>query len=159
MLIVFDLAIFVVVLVIMIEIFIIVILVFMVVVFVVVMVFFVIMILIYIMFMFVFVIMAFHAFDDLFFLDGIAEFIHEVDYDHVLVGCFLENVVDPFVGFSADINEYVACGDLKDVGCRGLVAVKVCSVIEKHGDFGVCRVVAEDVHYPVVFREDGCYYL
>ena len=106
-----------------------------------------------------FVIMSFHAFDDLFFLDGIAEFIHEVDYDHVLVGCFLENIVDPFVGFSADINEYVACGDLKDVRCRWLVAVKVCSAIEKHGDFGVCRVVTEDVHYPVVFREDGCYYL
>jgi hypothetical protein len=117
------------------------------------------MILIFIVVMFVFVIVTFHAFDELFFLDGIAEFIHEVDYDHVFVGCFLENIVDPFVGFSADINEYVACGDLKDVGCRGLVAVKVCSVIEKHGDFGVCRVVAEDVHYPVVFREDGCYYL
>jgi hypothetical protein len=116
-------------------------------------------IMVLVMLMFMLVIVSFHAFDDLFFLDGIAEFIHEIDYDHVLVGCFLENVVDPFVGFSADINEYVACGDLKDVGCCGLVAVKVCSVIEKHGDFGVCRVVAEDVHYPVVFREDGCYYL
>lgn len=117
-------------------------------------------VLVFMVFIFVvlmFVIVAFHAFDDLFFLDGIAEFIHEIDYDHVLVGCFLENIVDPFVGFSADINEYVACGDLKDVGCRGLVAVKVCSVIEKHGDFGVCRVVAEDVHYPVVFRKDGGY--
>ena len=148
MLIVFDFAFFVVVLMVMIIV---------VVVFIVIMIFVVLMILLIIMF--VFVIVTFHAFDELFFLDGIAEFIHEVDYDHVLVGCFLENVVDPFVGFSADINEYVACGDLKDVGCRGLVAVKVCSVIEKHGDFGVCRVVAEDVHYPVVFREDGCYYL
>ena len=142
MLIVFDFAFFVVVLVIVVLILVVMVLVMLIVVviFFVIMVFVVLTILIFIVIMFV--IMSFHAFDELFFLDGIAEFIHEVDYDHVLVGCFLENVVDPFVGFSADINEYVACGDLKDVGCRGLVAVKVCSVIEKHGDFSVCRVVA-----------------
>ena len=129
MLIIFDFAFFVVVLVIVVVVFIIVSFVFMVVIMVLVMlIVFVIMVFVVLMILIImFVIMSFHAFDDLFFLDGIAEFIHEIDYDHVFVGCFLENVVDPFVGFSADINEYVACGDLKDVGCRGLVAVKVCS--------------------------------
>ena len=177
-LVVFDLAFFVVVLmivvmlVVIVLVMIVVFVVFMVIIFVVVVVFImivlimvvifvvlVIMVLIFIVVVLMLVVVTFHAFDDLFFLDGIAECFHKVNYDHVLVCCFLEDVVDPLVRLAADVNEYVACGDLEDVGCSGLVAVKVCAVIEKHCDFSVCRVVAKDVHYPVVFREDGCYYL
>ena len=72
-----------------------------------------------------------------------------------LLAAFLQDVIHPFIGLAAHIDEQVAVGNLDDVIRCGLVAVQVNTVVQQHGQVGALGLVAENFSDPVVFWENG----
>ena len=97
----------------------------------------------------------FHAFYDFLLFDGIVQHIQKINYLHVFIGCFLESVRHPAVGLAAYINKQIAGGNFQNVLCGGLVAVQIDTVVQKHGEVGVSRIVSENLPHPVIFRENS----
>ena len=74
-----------------------------------------------------------HPFNDLLRFHGIAQHLQQVDDLHLLVDGVFQDVLHPFIGLAAHIDEEVAVGNLDDVIRRGLIAVQVNTVVQQHG--------------------------
>ena len=74
-----------------------------------------------------------HPFNDLLRFHGIAQHLQQVDDLHLLVDGVFQDVLHPFIGLAAHIDEEVAIGNLDDVIRRGLIAVQVNTVVQQHG--------------------------
>ena len=96
-----------------------------------------------------------HTGHGFFCLDGVLQHLQQIDDLHVLVDAVLQGIFHPAVGFTAHINKDVAGGDFNNVVYRGLIAVQVNAVVQQHGHVGIGEFLAENLAYPVVFREDG----
>ena len=57
----------------------------------------------------------FHAFDDFFCLDLFAQNLHHIHDFAVRILRIFQSFFDPFVGFTADINEKVRLGNLQNI--------------------------------------------
>ena len=55
-----------------------------------------------------FFVLALHPLNDLFLFDGVAEYIEQVDHDHILIDRLRQRVLHPFVALAADVNEKIA---------------------------------------------------
>ena len=96
-----------------------------------------------------------HPFNDLLRFHGIAQHLQQVDDLHLLVDGVFQDVLHPFIGLAAHIDEEVAVGNLDDVIRRGLVAVQVNTVAQQHGQIGALSFVSENFSDPVVFGKNG----
>ena len=108
-------------------------------------------------FMLMLVVMPLHTFFKFLDLCLVSHDLHEVYHLHVLVDRFPERTFHPFVRLAADVYEQVAGGYLDDVGSSRLIAVKVCSVVEKIGYLYIFDV-PDYLSHPVILGEDGAYY-
>ena len=74
-----------------------------------------------------------HPLNGLLRFHGIAQHLQQVDDLHLLVDGVFQDVLHPFIGLAAHIDEEVAVGNLDDVIRRGLIAVQVNTVVQQHG--------------------------
>ena len=106
----------------------------------------------------VFVVMLFlglHALHDFLFLDAVTECLHQVQCDTPFFRGSLKSLLNPFVRLAAHVNDKVGLGDGRDVLCRGLVTVKVGTVLDEQFQVNCIGMLADHVLQPVVLRVDG----
>ena len=96
-----------------------------------------------------------HTLNGFFLFYGVAQHFQQVDDLHILVDRIFQGVLHPAVGLAADVDEQIAVCDLHHIVHGGLVAVQVNAIVQQHRDIGIRKFVAENLPYPVVFREDG----
>ena len=85
----------------------------------------------------------------------VAESLHQVQRNTPIFRGCRKRFLDPFVGFSAHVNNEVGLGDGRDVLGRRLVAVQIGAVLDEQFQVHVVYALAQNVLDPVVLRVDG----
>ena len=96
-----------------------------------------------------------HTFYDFFLFYLLTQHIQKVDDLHVLVGRFFQGIFDPAIRFAANIEEQVTVRDFNNIICGGLIAVQINAIVQKHGNFGMIGLIAENFAHPVILRENS----
>ena len=107
-------------------------------------------------FVMVMVVMLFclHALHHFFFLCRTAEHIQQINPDPVFIRRNLQGIFCPFVRFASNVNEQITGGNLHHIFHCRLIAVKVHTVIQKQRNLRTGGIFTQNVHDPVIFREN-----
>ena len=86
-----------------------------------------------------------HALHDFFFLDAVAECLHQVQRDTPFLRGSLKSLLNPFVRLAAHIDNHVRASDGRDVLGRGLVAMHVHAVLDEQFQINRVGTLADHV--------------
>ena len=88
-------------------------------------------------------------------LNSIFQHIKQIDNFHIFVGGFFQGIFHPAIRFAANIEEQVTVRDFNNIICGGLIAVQINAIAQKHGNFGMIGLIAENFAHPVILRENS----
>ena len=101
--------------------------------------------------------MLFHALHHFFVFHSIPQHLGQSQHLAIGITLVLQRILYPLVGNTTHMNQQVRIGDGHHVGGGGLEAVQVHAILHQEGQFHLICLIAQNVSYPVIFREDGGY--